>query len=272
VTSEGTLLQIRKSRPWAYPGRGPFLPPVKEAPILCSERSLVKTGDGWGVALPLFCRSWGCEICAPRRAAQLIALGKAGRPNRFLTLTIAPTVAPTAALRAKALANALRNLMKRVRRKVAPAKVEYLAVFEATKLGNPHLHVLLRSPFLAQAWISEVMRELIGSPICDIRQVKDAGHAARYVAKYIGKEPHKFGTCKRYWTSGNWNLRRKEAEEVDDGSRWTISEQPLKQIWLHWYNLGLCPTWRPHEWLAWGNLPESIARWASDRPPPHTRE
>jgi len=234
--------------------------------MLCSERSLVKSAATWAVAIPLYCRSWHCDICRPRRQQQLIALGKAGQPNRFLTLTTSAATAKTPAEKAKALASAFRLLIKRARRLVAPGKVEYCAVFEATKLGNPHLHILLRSPYLAQAWISAAMRELAGAPIVDIRQVKSAAQAASYVSKYIGKEPERFGTCKRYWTSGNWDLRTKEDNPEDGSTPWSIVDLPLKELWRIWYFRQLRPSWQPGEWLAHGKLPPHIAKWATGPP------
>ncbi len=95
--------------------------------------------------------------------------------------------------------DALKILIKRARRKFTKSPIEYLAVFEETKKGEPHLHILMRAPFIPQRWLSETMDELINAPIVDIRKVGAAKNAARYVAKYVGKGPKPFAALKRYW-------------------------------------------------------------------------
>jgi hypothetical protein len=204
--------------------------------MLCTEQSLVKTGEGWGVAIPLYCRSWACETCRPRRQQQLMALARSGNPQRFITLTVSRAIAGTAGERAKKLADAWRKVAKRVARTFPGPKMQYLAVFEATKLGSPHLHILQRGPFIPQRWLSAQMAELLKSRIVDIRRVNSASQAARYVAKYIGKEPQRFGTCKRYWHTKNWDQRDKVEEQTSIWGpiKWSISEQSLRSIWQDW--------------------------------------
>lgn len=94
-------------------------------------------------------------------------------------------------------------------------KLPFLAVFEATKLGWPHLHILLRSGFIEQRWLSEQMADLIQSPIVDIRLARSPQQIASYCAKYVGKDTGKFGTSKRYWQSQDYDLRPKHVREKD---------------------------------------------------------
>ena len=49
--------------------------------ILCTEATLVNYNNERTVAQMLYCRSWSCEICQPRRQAQLVAKAKRGLPD-----------------------------------------------------------------------------------------------------------------------------------------------------------------------------------------------
>jgi hypothetical protein len=83
----------------------------------------------------------------------------------------------------------------------------FLAVFEQTKLGWPHLHIVCRVPWIDQRWLSAQMDKAIGAPIVDIRRIANLQELAGYVAKYIGKDPHHFEGTKRYWKSKDYDLR-----------------------------------------------------------------
>lgn len=184
--------------------------------MFCREWTLVKRNSGYVEGQPLKCRSWQCEHCNPERARQLIAQGLGGKPNKFLTLTVDPERGNSAAERARELVRAWRLLRLRAMRLNGWKKLPFLAVIEKTKRGEPHLHILLRCGYLSQRWLSEQMAELIGAPIVDIRTVRGRNKAAAYVAKYVGKDPHKFNGCKRYWCSQDWELKR----WVRDEERW----------------------------------------------------
>lgn len=180
----------------------------------------------------LFCRSWLCVDCAPRRIAALARLACDGQPTTFLTLTVNPAEAESACERAKSLSDAFKVLIKRARRKFTKGDIQYLAVFEETKRGEPHLHILLRAPFIPQKWISETMLELINAPIVDIRRVGHARNAARYVSKYLAKGPKPFANLKRYWMSQGYDLdlERKERKAAGKDTGWRIWQEPLFMI------------------------------------------
>lgn len=179
--------------------------------MLCAQFLLVKPGDRSDDVLPLACRAWDCQYCAPRRKARLIAQAAAGNPNKLLTLTAKPKEGETPTERLTLLHTAWKKLTKRIMRKYHWPKLHYLAVVEKTKRGEPHLHILLRCGFIPQRWLSAQMQELAGAPVVDIRAIHNARHAIRYVTKYIGKAPGKFGTHQRYWMSRDW-----EQVKVDD--------------------------------------------------------
>lgn len=177
--------------------------------MLCTQASIVKHGDNFNAAKVLYCRSWQCEICRPRRARELIAMAIKGKCNKFLTLTVSEKSGPDPVARCRALIKAWRILRTRIIKKFSPDGLPFLAVIEAQKNGEPHLHIMLRAPYIPQKWIAEQMDALIGAPICWIEEVQQGKKLANYVAKYCGKDPQRFGTCKRYWQSKDWRLEPK---------------------------------------------------------------
>lgn len=184
--------------------------------MFCEEWSLVKTRAEVLTLAPLKCRRWNCPECQPERQRQLRGKAKAGNANSFLTLTVNPAELDTPLQRAAAVVRAWRLLRLRAMRRWKLKRLPFLAVFEATKKGEPHLHILMRAPFIPQVWISEQMKDLTNAPICDIRRIKNQGMAAAYVTKYIGKAPYKFGTLKRYWCSQDWNPRDLDPDKETD--------------------------------------------------------
>jgi len=152
-----------------------------------------------------------------------------GQPTTFITLTVNPRHGQDRVERARELSNAWKIVVKRARRKFTKAPLEYLAVFEETKKGEPHLHILCRAPFIPQRWLSAAMDELIHAPVVDIRKVHGTREAARYVAKYVGKGPKAFAELKRYWQSKGYNLNpdaiKPKGEKPDSG--WRVWKEPL---------------------------------------------
>jgi len=203
---------------------------------ICREWSLVKSTETERRAHLLHCRSWSCPLCAPDRRRQLMAAAAGGDPKSFLTLTVNPSTGTSPEDRRSALGKAFGHLIKRLRRDHPDDEIEYLAVVEATEAGEPHLHVLLRAPFIPQAEISRDMDELIGAPVVDIRRVKSLREVVRYVAKYIAKEPARFGTSKRYWSSRGYELVKfeRKAKKQDGPSPWYIDRRPWREIIIEW--------------------------------------
>jgi hypothetical protein len=224
--------------------------------MLCRDFSLVNVYDGGKVAIPLCCRAWNCDYCAPRRRREVIALAVAGSPNRLITITVNPALLVSPAARAAALANAWRLVVKRAGRQLTIGKIEYLAVFEKTKRGEPHLHILARCGYIPQAWLSAQLKELIGAPIVDIRKVTSGSRAAAYVAKYIGKDPHRFATCKRYWHTRNWvnGASPDNATLPSEQREWRIVEQPLWALHEAWKTDVLRPPVLDGDML-WSGIP-----------------
>jgi len=210
---------------------------------ICREWSLVKYEPDARRIRPLYCRSWTCDVCAPKRREQLMANAASGAPNRFLTLTVSPTIGSDPADRLRKLARAWRVCVQRLRRLYGKDSIDYLAIVEETKLGEPHLHILLRSVFLPQKLLSSIMGELIDSPIVDIRAIKNVQHVVRYVAKYITKAPAQFGTAKRYWSSRTWELVKFNKPKAQDpmSAPWMIEQRRWETIIIEWCNEGYAP-------------------------------
>lgn len=208
---------------------------------LCREWSLVKTAEGVTWAKCLKCRSWGCEHCQPERRLQLLAQAAAGEPTRLLTLTVNPGFGDSPEHRRELLSHAWATLMKRLRRAYKGKSIEYFAVCEETKAGEPHLHILLRSPYIPQSLISEAMRELINAPIVDVRRIQDVAKAVRYVAKYVAKAPARFGTFKRYWHSKGWEVNPRAYLSLIPAplTPWTVLNRSLQSLVWEWSALGI---------------------------------
>lgn len=91
------------------------------------------------------------------------------------------------------------------------------------------------------------MQNLNDSPVVDIRKIDNKAKLNAYVAKYAGGDAHKFGTSKRYWSSQDWRLTRKNEKtsppKVQFG--FEVQRDPIKLIARQWTELG----W-PVEWLS----------------------
>lgn len=212
---------------------------------VCGGWSLVNTAGPVTRAITLWCRAWSCADCRPFRLAALKRMAMAGNPTTFLTLTINPARGQSVEERARELSDALKILIKRARRKFTKGEIEYLAVFEETKKGEPHLHLLMRAPYLPQPWISATMAKLIESPIVDIRRVGHKRAAAQYVTKYVGKGPKSFGPLKRYWATPRYDLEHVPKPKRDDHHfpSWFVVRDSLWAIAEQWRVLCYQVTW-----------------------------
>jgi hypothetical protein len=216
--------------------------------MLCSQLHLVKYEDGYRDVKPLPCNSWSCDYCAPRRKSRLMAQAASGEPNRCLTLTITSRVGISPANRYHMLHDAWRIVAKRIVRQFALpperrwiitnaddskyqnpetykrtkgiktaeySKLHYFAFVEATKRGEPHLHILVRSPYIPQDWLARQMEELIQSPRVWIDRIKNTKAAVGYVSKYVTKAPAQFGKTRRYWSTRGWEVNKSDRPEYD---------------------------------------------------------
>jgi len=175
----------------------------------CTNRTIVKSEDRNRVAISLRCRSWTCPDCADTRKAGLIAQAIGGSPTIFLTLTLKRSVAETPEQAARILARAWRLLRLRIMRHRKWRRLPFIVVFEPHESGWPHMHLLLRCSFIDWRWLKENWLDICQSSHVYIRYAKNKQQSAAYCCKYVGKGSEKFGSCKRYWMSQDYDLRPK---------------------------------------------------------------
>ena len=214
--------------------------------MLCSQVQLRRQDPICTTVKILPCGSWACETCAPHRRKQLMAIAASGRPTICLTLTHLYTPGADQAAHYRELHNAWKLLVKRVLRQFALPpekrwilrteegyeyqslrdnyitkktrknrikKLHYMAFAEETENGEPHLHILLRTVYIPQYWISQQMEEIIKSPITWIEKIKGPKGAIAYVTKYVTKAPAQFGKSRRYWVSRWYQLIKRERDK-----------------------------------------------------------
>jgi len=200
--------------------------------MLCDEFSLVKPHERGFYALPLLCKRWTCDTCRIIRKRRLVAQAIAGKPDTFITLTVNPAQGKGPTDRAEQLARAWRVVVARAKRHYGYDHIPYFVVFEATQQGEPHLHILCRVKWIDQKWLSTQMADIMKSPIVDIRRVRSKKQCASYIAKYIGKSPGKFGTCKRYWQTKGWSAPLKDYKEELDTlpGKWQIVKVSCRSL------------------------------------------
>ena len=207
--------------------------------MLCSETTLVAFDAG--LAVTRFCGRWNCEICGWENQRKLAQRILCGLPNVFITLSSNPHWQVTPDEAARKLVRMFRLLRQRARRKYELSHFDFLAVFELTERGEPHLHIANRFPphqqytphkkmtrlprVLSdlQRWISKVMGELGSAPNVRVRDVFDVAG----LASYMSKGPAKFQGCQRHWSSRRWvlNLHEKQEKLV-----WVSVPKPLADL------------------------------------------
>jgi hypothetical protein len=214
-------------------GTSPVAP--EEAHILCREQTLVKHHECGIFATPLCCRSWTCDYCRPERKARIRFQAQCGAPDTFITLTTNPARGTSPATRAAELVKAWRRFVRAAKKHYGYPSIPYFAVFEATKLGQPHLHILCRVKWIDQRYLSAFMKAEIGAPIVDIRRVRSPTIAARYISKYVGKAPGKFGSCKRYWQTKDYRKLYTDFPDTDGfkGPGWERRPITISDLLLH---------------------------------------
>ncbi|MBW8018007.1 MAG: hypothetical protein FVQ82_17700 [Planctomycetes bacterium] len=215
--------------------------------MLCTQVSLVQQHEFHTVIVPLYCNTWSCDICAPRRRRRLVREAAEGAPNRLITLTVRAGDVAGQVSRARDLVRAWRTLRALYLRRHGKGSLEFLAVFERTRRGEPHLHILCRSGYVNQRWLSAQMARLIGAPIVDVRAIHGSRHAARYVGKYVAKGLGVFAGCKRYWRSLGY-LEPSLLEERRSADEY---EPPWRMVLTPWRDLAL--NLAPASWsILWG--------------------
>jgi len=185
----------------------------------CGQQLIYQVDGDRARAFMVRCNSWDCSFCAPLRRARLRRLAHAGNPNMFMTLTTSPHVELDAYERARRMTRSWHKLVAQIKRKLRTNALDYLAVVEQTKRGEPHMHILLRSKYIDHAWLSAAWERMTGAKIVHVRRIDDTGRAAAYVTKYLSKTPMRFGRNKRYFRSRRYAPKHVKTEAQ---ARWKV--------------------------------------------------
>ena len=226
--------------------------------MLCEEWSLVNHQPTTITVVPLRCHCWHCDECRPIRTAQLVAEAKMGNPTLFITLTSRNPGHGSPDEAAVRLAPAWREARRLHLKKHGRGSLPFLAVFERTKKGWPHMHIVARAKWVSAVWLSNLMLRLLDSPEVDVTAIHEKSKVAAYVTKYISKNPERFEGTKRYWRS----LDYLNPPDPDDpparnrGACWEIHPCDWETL-ARSYALG-------DLWLRWNGKQATITQW---RPP-----
>ncbi len=169
---------------------GSSLDTERTSPPTCERVRLVNRSTG--EILGLWCKSWYCDSCAPRRLRQArrrIGLGleedaRAERP-KFLTLTSRPGEMPHEST--SLLTDRYANLRRHLKRCFPGASLEYAGVPERTRAGALHFHVILRGvPFMPQVVWSRLAERFGFGRIVWITAVVGERGMTSYLTKSLG--------------------------------------------------------------------------------------
>ena len=199
----------------------------------CGEATLTRSDHQLQEVASHTCGSWDCETCRPSLRRKLVYRLASGHPNKLLTLTLQPGQGETPDQMADRLVHAFQKLIKRIRRLHGHKALEYGYVIEPHASGFPHMHNVMRSNYVPHQWLCDVWEEMTGSKVVDIRAITAEEATARYLTKYLGKNPTKFGTHRRYGFSRGYEPADKDDWEKDPfglGAWWKV-QTPWKQ-WL----------------------------------------
>jgi len=144
------------------------------------------SSTGVTIVLPVRCKRWTCPYCRVCNEIRIRAKVLEGKPNRMLTITARPKENDTPMSMYLRVRPCVNRFYHEIRRTFGP--FEAATFLERHKSGFPHWHALVRSGFLPQSELSDIWKRISGSPIVDIRRIKQHQVAARYVSKYVVKQ------------------------------------------------------------------------------------
>lgn len=208
----------------------------------CGIWSVIAEGDDGEVLVhPLACRSWQCPRCRKRNARILLQRLGTAKVTTLLTLTCNPSAHTGQPAAFRAMSRAVNSLFKRIRRQWPAARVEYFLVWERTRRGWPHAHLLLQAPFVPQAWLSAAWDELTGARVVDIRAVHTTQQVTSYLAKYLAKDPFVPQGMKRYRSSRRFfdYLIRELPRQDRPTYRWSLVRRSAGELATEFSRAGL---------------------------------
>lgn len=174
--------------------------------MLCPDASRVNHTLAGRCVLPRWCGRWGCEECRVVRLKRVIAEIIGGERTLFLTITWLVREGWTREEAARALSRVWAKFAAWHNRRHGKRSLQYYVIPEATKKGWPHLHIAIRCAWFSLKKLRAMLAAEIQSPVCKLIRLDGIHRVAAYLAKYLGKGPHQFGTMKRYWKTLSWLL------------------------------------------------------------------
>ncbi len=215
-------------------------------------------------AIPTWCHKWACPRCRLRKQWALQEKAEAGNPDRHIVLTVEAGSRLPLDVQVSVFHNNVRRLFRLIRRVWGP--FEYMAQWELTKKGTPHLHILQRGCFIDYKWLSKAWFEISGSKIVWISKVRSARGAARELTKYATKTAadtqdalrgKRISTMSRGWLPDDFH--KEDPSHLPDPYA-AFFEVSLKELSLAMEIIGASPT-QPI-----GKSP--MVSWHLPRPPP----
>lgn len=230
----------------------------------CGSTTLTLHAPDHVIAHRLHCKCWECDDCFPLRLGQLKQLAAAGNPTKFITLNINPDHWDSPDEAARALVVAWRNIRQRARRDGLADRIPFLAIFEETKRGWPHLHILARCPVIPWDWLSARSKEYLGTHLPHISQIHSQSRAKNYVAKYVSKAPQRYDGCKRYFQSLDWRIDRTDYNDgipVHDRDA-LYHSRSLESVADSYRRSGwIVVRTAPNDWEAWPGSDLAVNPW-----------
>lgn len=211
---------------------------------ICGQWALIKYEDRTFTVIPLQCRGWDCPDCAPRQRRRFLRALEDTSVDSLLTLTCRPDWYKRPEDAFKSMSRAIPHLIKRLKRSLPRMNLQYLVVWEETRQGWPHAHVLLRGPYIPQRLLSRHWCALTGAPIVDIRRVNQIAEAKAYVSKYLAKQPRvppgfrRFRSSAAFWKAGAPNHHTPR----EGPSPWGLRRDPVNYVAQSFAGLGFTVT------------------------------
>lgn len=156
----------------------------------CRAKDLIvqseKGSDDLYKILRIFCKSYSCPYCGPKKAILMRSLiSKAIEKYKlitFATLTLDQTKCfkEDSARHIKKCWNKFRILQKRNFKR----SIKYISVLEFQKNGYAHLHILFDS-YINHSWLKQTWSSVAGGSIVDIKKIN--GGLEKYLCKYLVK-------------------------------------------------------------------------------------
>jgi len=215
----------------------------------CVTGSLLGVNDSGSTikVIPLFCHKWTCSKCRKVKSYKWRDIAVAGKPQRFITLTLKENKRLTIHYQARIIKKAFPKLVQKIRKEFG--EFEYLVVYELTKKGTPHIHLLQRGVFIPKSWLSREWKKLTGAYIVDIKKIFNPKDVGKYLTKYMGKELGRASVLlsgmRVITKSGNWIIYTGDAEDPDNNGDnedcfdWTFATyKPMEAIRLLIDNYG----------------------------------